>query len=388
MNVKQIATIMNDVTGTILGKNNIVSEDLSNIVDVGKEILDTGSVDNYVRTLVDRIGKVVFVNKAYKGSAPSVMMDGWEYGSILEKISCELPTAEENESWNLQDGHEYKQDIFHAPRVSAKFFNKKVTFEVDMSFTEMQVKESLGSAEELNGFMSMLVNAIDKSMTIKMDSLIMRTINNMIAETVRNSFTSVTDNVYSSVTSTKAVNLLKLFNDKFGQTLTAEKAITSPEFIRFASLTMSLYRDRMSKISTLFNVGKKERFTAPDALHTILLSDFESAANVYLQSGTFHNELTAMPSAETVPYWQGSGTSYDFSSVSSIDVKVGDKATAIKLSGILGVMFDRDALGVTNMSRRVTTNYNAKAEFFNNFFKFDAGYFNDLNENFVVFFVA
>lgn len=388
MNVKQIATIMNDVTGTILGKNDIVSEDLSNIVDVGKEILDTGSVDNYVRTLVDRIGKVVFVNKAYKGSAPSVMMDGWEYGSILEKISCELPTAEENESWNLQDGHEYKQDIFHAPRVSAKFFNKKVTFEVDMSFTEMQVKESLGSAEELNGFMSMLVNAIDKSMTIKMDSLIMRTINNMIAETVRNSFTAVTDNVYSSVTSTKAVNLLKLFNDKFGQTLTAEKAITSPEFIRFASLTMSLYRDRMSKISTLFNVGKKERFTAPDALHTILLSDFESAANVYLQSGTFHNELTAMPSAETVPYWQGSGTSYDFSSVSSIDVKVGDKATAVKLSGILGVMFDRDALGVTNMSRRVTTNYNAKAEFFNNFFKFDAGYFNDLNENFVVFFVA
>ena len=388
MNVKQISTIMNDVTGTILGKNNIVNEDLSNIVDVGKEILDTGSVDNYVRTLVDRIGKVVFVNKAYKGSAPSVMMDGWEYGSILEKISCELPTAEENESWNLQDGHEYKQDIFHAPKVSAKFFNKKVTFEVDMSFTEMQVKESLGSAEELNGFMSMLVNAIDKSMTIKMDSLIMRTINNMTAETVRNSLTADTQHGYSNVTSTKAVNLLKLFNDKFGQTLTAEKAITSPEFIRFASLTMSLYRDRMSKISTLFNVGKKERFTAPDALHTILLSDFESAANVYLQSGTFHNELTAMPSAETVPYWQGSGTAYDFSSVSSIDVKVGDQATAIKLSGILGVMFDRDALGVTNISRRVTTNYNAKAEFFNNFFKFDAGYFNDLNENFVVFFVA
>ena len=388
MNVKQIATIMNDVTGTILGKNNVVNEDLSNIVDVGKEILDTGSVDNYVQTLVDRIGKVVFVNKAYKGSAPSVMMDGWEYGSILEKISCELPTAEENESWNLQDGHEYKQDIFHAPKVSAKFFNKKVTFEVDMSFTEMQVKESLGSAEELNGFMSMLVNAIDKSMTIKMDSLIMRTINNMTAETVRNSLTADTQHGYSNVTSTKAVNLLKLFNDKFGQTLTAEKAITSPEFIRFASLTMSLYRDRMSKISTLFNVGKKERFTAPDALHTILLSDFESAANVYLQSATFHNELTAMPSAETVPYWQGSGTAYDFSSVSSIDVKVGDSATAIKLSGILGVMFDRDALGVTNISRRVTTNYNAKAEFFNNFFKFDAGYFNDLNENFVVFFVA
>lgn len=387
MEVKQIYDIMNTVTGETLGKSDIVAEDLSNIVDVGKEIIDKDAVDNYVKSLVNRIGKVIFVNRPYSGSAPSVMMDGWEYGSVLEKIQCELPDAVENDSWNLKDGQQYKEDIFHAPKVSAKFFNSKTTFEVDLSFTDRQVKESLGSPSELNGFISMLYNSVDKSMTIKTDALIMRTINRMIAETISHDLTSADSTGYANQSSNRAVNLLKLYNEKFGEKLTADKCLTNPAFIRFASLTISLYKDRMSKISNLFNVGGKERFTASSDMHMIFLSDFASAANVYVQSDTYHNEFTALPNAETVPYWQGCGSGYDFNSVSAINVNLDSKKN-VKTAGILGVMFDREALGVTNMDKRVTTVFNAKAEFFNNFFKFDAGYFNDMNENFVVFFVA
>ena len=387
MEVKQIYDIMNTVTGEVLGKSDIVAEDLSNIVDVGKEIIDKDAVDNYVKSLVNRIGKVIFVNRPYSGSAPSVMMDGWEYGSVLEKIQCELPDAVENDSWNLKDGQQYKEDIFHAPKVSAKFFNSKTTFEVDLSFTDRQVKESLGSPSELNGFTSMLYNSVDKSMTIKTDALIMRTINRMIAETISHDLTSDTSTGYANQSSNRAVNLLKLYNEKFGEKLTADKCLTNPAFIRFASLTISLYKDRMSKISNLFNIGGKERFTASSDMHMIFLSDFASAANVYVQSDTYHNEFTALPNAETVPYWQGCGSGYDFNSVSAINVNLDSKKN-VKTAGILGVMFDREALGVTNMDKRVTTVFNAKAEFFNNFFKFDAGYFNDMNENFVVFFVA
>lgn len=387
MEVKQIYDIMNTVTGEVLGKSDIVAEDLSNIVDVGKEIIDKDAVDNYVKSLVNRIGKVIFVNRPYSGSAPSVMMDGWEYGSVLEKIQCELPDAVENDSWNLKDGAQYKEDIFHAPKVSAKFFNSKTTFEVDLSFTDRQVKESLGSPSELNGFTSMLYNSVDKSMTIKTDALIMRTINRMIAETLSHDLTADGSTGYANQSSNRAVNLLKLYNEKFGEKLTADKCLTNPAFIRFASLTISLYKDRMSKISNLFNIGGKERFTASGDMHMIFLSDFASASNVYVQSDTYHNEFTALPNAETVPYWQGSGDGYNFNSVSAINVNLDSKKN-VKTTGILGVMFDREALGVTNMDKRVTTVFNAKAEFFNNFFKFDAGYFNDMNENFVVFFVA
>ena len=386
MEVKQIYELMNTVTKEILGQETVVNEDLSNVVDVGTEIINANAVDNYVRSLVDHIGKVVFVNRPYSGSVPSVLMDGWEYGSICEKISADMPEATENESWQLEDGTSYDPNIFYQPKVSAKFFNKRVTFEVPMSFTERQVKESFSSAAQLNGFISMLYNEIDKSMTVKIDSLVMRTIANMIGTTVYADYKGAEQNTKSGV---KAVNLLKLYKDRNASAadMTVEQAITNPDFIRFASYMMGMYEKRLANISTLFNVGGKARFTPSDMLHVVLLADFASAAGAYLQSDTFHNEFVALPKAEIVPYWQASGSDYAFSNTSQINIKMTD-GNSIAVSGILGVMFDRDALGVCNKDRRVTTNYNAKGEFWNQWAKFDCEYFNDTNENFVVFFVA
>lgn len=382
MNVEQVYEIVNEATKQYLGEESVLQQDLSNIVDIGKEVFSATDVDNYVKTLVDRIGKVIFVSRPYSGNVPSIMMDSFEYGAVVEKISADLPEASENESWELEDGKSYDPNIFYQPKVSANFFNSKVTFEVPMSFTERQVKESFTSANEVNAFLTMLYNSVDKALTVKMDSLIMGTINAMTAETLENDL----QGDYSQ-TSLKAVNLLKLFNDKFGQTLKAENALMNPEFIRFASMQMALYIDRLGKLSRLFNIGGKDRFTSKDMLHIVMLSDFKAAANSYLQSEVFHNEFTALPEADTVPYWQGSGTDYAFDSISRINVKTANDSD-VEASGILAIMFDRESCGVTNLDRRVTTNHNPRAEFFTNWYKFDAGYFNDFNENFVVFFVG
>lgn len=396
MEVKQIYKLINSVSSEVLGKTDIVAEDLTGIVDLGTEVFNQNAVDNYVKSLVNHIGKVIFVNRPYAGKVPSVLMDAWEFGSVLEKISADVPEAEENDTWNLTDGQTYSQDVFHKPTVTAKFFNSKVTFEVPVSITERQVKESFSNAAQLNGFISMIYAAVEKSMTIKADALIMRTINNMIAETVladaqafgATAAGDMTGADLSSASTARCVNLLKLYNDKTGAEtpLTAEKAITDPDFIRFASYVMGTYADRLQSISTVFNVGKKERFTPKDMLHVVLLSDFAKAAQTYLYSDTFNRGDVLLPQAETVPFWQGSGKNYEFASTGNINIKESG-GKAVEISGVLGVMFDRDALGVCNLDRRVTTNYNAKAEFFNNYYKFDAGYFNDTNENFVVFFI-
>ena len=391
MKVEQIYSLINNVTSEILGKTELLKEDLSNVVDVGTEIFNSADVDNYVKSLVNHIGKVVFVNRPYSGNVPSVIMDSWEFGSVLEKIQADIPQAVENDSWDLTDGKSYDTNVFYKPSVSAKFFNKKVTFEVAMSFTELQVKESFSDANQLNGFLSMLYNSVEKSMTVKIDSLVMRTINNMIGETIYNDLYDSTEKVVKYTnTGVKAVNLLKMFNEKFAKKLTPEQAITDSDFLKFASYTMRLYVDRLSKMSTLFNVGGKERFTPNEMLKIVLLSEFKASAISYLQADTYNDELVALPNAETVPYWQGSGLNYGFNDTSRINVALSKNNSAVReieTSGIIGVMFDRESLGVTNLDRRVTTNYNAKAEFYNNYYKFDAGYFNDLNENFVVFFM-
>lgn len=393
MNVEQIYQVVNTVTTEVLGESAIVNEDLSNIVDVGQTIANLGSAafENYTRTLIDHIGRVVFVNRPYAGSAPSVLMDAWEYGSILEKIQADMPTAQANDSWQLTDGQTYVQDTFRKPNVSAKFFNNRTTFETQMSFAERQVKSAFDSVSQLNAFFSMLDTAIYNGQTVKTDALIMRTINNAIATTIANSFGNGTGTGYSTGTSVKAVNLLYMYNQNYpdARINTLAEAMSSDRFIRFASYNMALYVDRMRKLSTLFNIGGKARFTPQDRLHFVMLNDFAKAADVYNQSDTFHEQFTALPNAETVPYWQGSGTNYDLNSITGINVSIdngGDTATDIVATGILGVMFDRDALGVCNQDRRVTTHYNARAEFFNNWYKVDAQYFNDFNENIVVFY--
>lgn len=379
MKVTQLKEIVNTVTGEVLGKDNLVAEDLSNLVDVGNEIINTDNVDNYVKKLIDRIGKVIFVNRLYAGGVPSVLMDSWEFGSIVEKISADMPEADENDSWNLQNGTSYSQDTFYQPTVSAKFFNSKVTFDVKLSFTTQQVKESFSSVNELNAFLSMLETGVKNSMTVKLDSLIMRTINNMTAQTL-----------YKGQAMQK-VNLLTAYNKTTGQTLTADKALLDKDFLKFASLTIKKYQARITKMSTLFNQGVKARFTNINDLHTVLLSDFADSAEVYLMSDTYHNDTVSLPQHETVPYWQGSGKAYSFADTSTINVKINDGTKtpkAVTQSGIVGVMFDTNALGVSNLNQRTTTAYNARAEFYTNFYKMDAGYFNDLNENFVVFYVA
>lgn len=391
MEVKQIYGLINSVSEEVLGKTDIVNEDLTGVVNLGIEVFNKGVVDNYVKSLVNHIGKVVFVNRPYSGKIPSVLMDAWEFGSVLEKISAEIPAATVNDTWNLTDGKEYNQDIFHKPVVSAKFFNSKVTFEVPVSITERQVKESFSSAAQLNGFLSMIYSAVEKSMTIKTDALIMRTINNMIGETLfadAEKFTTTGKTLnYGSASTVRCVNLLYLYNQAKDTQLTKDKCLTDGEFIRFASYQMGLYADRLQSISKLFNVGGKERFTPKDALHTVLLSDFAKGAQAYLYADTYNKEQVLLPNAETVASWQGSGQDYGFANTSAIRIKTSGNHD-ISISGVLGVMFDRDALGVCNLDKRVTTNYNAKAEFFNSYYKFDAGYFNDTNENFVVFFVA
>lgn len=380
MEMKQVHEFVNTTTTEILGEEGVLNEDLSNIVDIGEKVINAKAIENFTRSLVDHIGKVKFVNRNYNGSAPKVLMDGWEFGSILEKISGNMPEAVENESWELENGKSYDPNIFYQPKVQAKFFNDRVTFEIDQSFTEKQVKSAFSSATQMNAFLSMLENEVQKSLTVKTDSLIMRTINNMTGMTL-------------AAKGVRVVDLLTGFNTKYASVLA--KPLTQAEvpydkdFIRYAAYQMALYPKRLEKINTLYNMGGMPRFTPKDKLHTIMLDEFVKAADVFLQSDTFHNELVALPTTETVSYWQGPGEDYEFSSTSKIDVTVknpnGDGTIQISQSGILGCMFDREALGVANVDRRVTTHWNPRAEFFTNFHKFDAGYFNDGDEQFVLF---
>lgn len=378
MEVTQIAEIVNQTTAEVTGTEAVADVDLNKVVETGAEVLDQDKlIDNYVKTLIDHIGKVVFVNRPYTGSTPSVMMDSWEYGAILEKVQYEgLPEAEDNDSWNLVDGQSYDPNVFHKPTVSAKFYSERRTFDIEMSFARRQVKSAFSNGAQVQAFFAMIETAISNGMTVKMDSLVQLTIANAIA-TVYNNKLRKPVQYYDLVTAYKTAT--------GDNTVTPENAMVKPEFTRWAAMTMKRVVARMRKLSTLFNAGGKYRHTPADRLHMILHSDFTAAAEAYLYGDTYHNEFVKLPKAEEVPFWQGSGTSFDWADTSKIIVTPAGENASTTVNNVVGIAWDRDALGVSNLDRRVTTNWNPKAEFTNNWYKFDAGYFNDFNENIVVF---
>jgi hypothetical protein len=187
-----------------------------------------------------------------------------------------------------------------------------------------------------------------------------------------------------------AINLLTEYNagpNAGGTPLVANLALVDTDFLKFAAFRIMQTSDRLQEISTLFNLGGKERFTPKDMQKVILHTDLRSAADAYLQSVTFHNEFVRLPEGETTAFWQGSGTAFDPADTTAIDVTT-TEGNAVQASGILGVIFDRDAMGINCMERWVRTQPNAKADFTNYFYKMKAQYFNDFNENMVVFYIA
>lgn len=386
MQVNQIYEILNDIMLEVTGQPQegedpaiIVQEDLSNIVDIGTTVFSNNWRDNYVRAMINRIGREVFVDRTYEGYAPSVLRDAWEYGSIMAKTRCKIFDAKANPSWSLTAGQTVNQFEFTPPEVYEKFYNSKVAWQIDCSFTEVQLKESFTSAAAMNKFYSMIENRIATSMTIYTDSLVMRTINNFIGEKIS--------------ASNGVIDLLAGYNAGVATPITAAQALRDKEFLRYAALTISLFVDRFRAPSANFNVPDGDdanvTFTPREYAHLVLHSDLAKAMEVYLQSDTYHDELVKIGEYETVPYWQTQGEQYALTDTSRIDIKLAsDNTKTVNRNYIIGLLFDRDALGVNNDNRRTTSAYNANGEYWTNFYKVDTSYFNDLAENGLVFVIG
>lgn len=402
MNVTQVSTILNTyILPDILGGSTIATEDLSNIVDIGIEIGNSGAYDKYVKKCVNHIGKVKVMDRVISGNAPKIYKEAWKYGSIMELLSFELPDAIANDQQQLTNGNTYNQDVFYQPDVDVKFYNDKVSWTIPMSFlangsSDDRIAQSFSSAQQCVNFWSGIELAIENALTLQIDSLIMRTLNYYIAkqmyeDIIADATAGTGFNDYSTV---RCVNLLKDYNSRFSKNLTAADCMTDTDFLKYASYIMALTMDRMTKASTIFNMEGKTRQTPKNSMHFVTLSEFERSSEMYLQADTFHDELVKLPGHETVPAWQTPGQTYAFEDTSAVKCKVKavvsdvETSVTVDINGIIAIMFDDYAASVTNFSQNTTSHYNAKGDFINTFYNVVSGYNNMYDQNFVIFFVA
>ena len=390
MKVTDASAIVNALYQEMTGSTDIAVVDASNIVDIGKTLQKVTSVDSIYKSIADKVGKVVVKNKLYTGKFPNLLRDGWEFGSIMETLRVKPYTAVNDPSHNPSNGS-YPLTDYQAGGVVAKYFTDYDNFEFVYWKPTDQLWSAFNSMDEMVRFLGAIEVAVANSLTVRLQGLAKTAINNMIAQTVHTDFPDTSSENYNANSYARSINVLKLYNDATGSSLTVANCRQSAEFLKFfVKLVMNTY-DRLQDMSKIFNIDGEDTFTKAEDIDLVILSTVANDIKVNMQSDVYHKDLVSLPNYETVPYWQASGTSYDESVIGEIKVtiKTGDNTTAtVELPGILGVMFDKNAIGINCEKRKTTTFYHPDLDQTKFFDKYFAQYYNDFSENFVVFYVA
>ena len=384
--VKQISNIVNDSVKDALGKNASAAQlDSSDVVSLGKVISKYEAYDGFYKALVNRIARTVYFVRTYKGKTRSVLRDEHEYGAFIQKVYYQMPDAVDNPTWSIPDNTDnYRQaspyDVEGTVVVSSLIFGGKGTWSIEVIRPIEQIKTAFISSAEMSAFIDGIYLSIENSFKLHEERLVALAVN-----------TSMADCLSGGVSR----NLLKEYNTLHaGATLTVEQALTSADFLKYASMEINRVIDNMGVMSTVYNKAGYNTFTSKDKLVVEMLSHFASASDMYLQADTFHNELVKLPNFEKIPFWQASGKKFDFADCSTIKIKHNDFVSGtnsigtVNQSGIICFVHDVENVACYFGNRRTWEMVNPRSEVVIHGEKAEKGYAVDNHANAVVFYMA
>ena len=375
--VTQIYSLINEISKQVFGEKAVSAIDTASFVQMGDTVFSSDTnKESYLNALVDRIGKTVISNRRYISEGENMVRHEFEFGCILQKIYVELPEAKENKAWEIgKPGYSPEYAPVIKPSAKQKLFNGISTWEIDVTIPDFMFKTAFTSPTAMATFVDAIFTAMDNMMEIAMENNANMTRANFIANKLHNAGRCT------------AIDLLKQYNTLTNAGLTKAAALRNTEFLKWATMQISLWINRMTKMSKLFNDEGYKRFTPKSDIVVDVLQDFASATESFLEADTYHKELVSLPGYNAVPYWQASGEDYDFASTSKIIVKI-DGVNTITQDGIIACVYDYQAMGITMNDRRTSTERNNKDEYTNYYNKASIGYFNDLSENGIVFYMS
>ena len=377
--VSQIKNIINDSVKDALGKTNGVTQvDTTDVVSMGKAIAQYNLYEGFFGALVNRIVRTVIFVRTYEGSNRSVLRDEHEYGAFVQKVYYTMPDAVDNPTWDIPDGNgDYKQaspyDVEGTVSVSALIYGGKGTWSIEIVRPVEQIKTAFMDESSMMSFIDGIYLTVENAFKFEEERLVAQAVNTAMASVIDDG---------------RARNLLAEYNTKYSQNLTVDTALVSADFLKYASKEINRTIENMGKMSTIYNNGGYNTFTSKDNMVVELLSEFATATDMYLQSDTFHEELTKLPNFERVPFWQSSGQSFAFADCSKINIDHDDFTNAVEQGGIIGFVHDVENVACYFGNRRSWEIFNPRSEVVVHGEKAEKGYAVDNNANAVVFYIA
>ena len=391
MKVNQIYSLLNDINAQMFGDDAIDVNDLSGIISMGQSIVGNGTqTDKFLGKLVDRIGKTVIRTLDLELEFPTLFMESFEFGAVLQKITVSPFDAIQSSEWEIgaQNFTPTFADVNKNAKVLVKYFTGADTWKFQTTIPDDLFTTAFTSESMMAQFIDAIVNAMTDSMTIALNNMSRTAVNNFIAEKIK--------------VSNGVINLLDGYNTLLGagNEITADAAMHNKEFARYASQEIRKYVKYLGQPSVLYNVGdgnngKVLRATARDNMHVLMLTDLVSLFDAYLLSDSF-KDLYDLPNFSEVAYWQGNkgeSASNTFDINSSIAVipssEDGQQSpTEVEQSGIVCVLADRQAIAVGLNKRRAGSFYNSIDAYSNISSTATMQFIDDLSENGIIFLVA
>lgn len=358
------------------------------IADVGVAVLESGSVEKFTKALISRLGKMVVDERRYRGELPSLFYDNFEWGGFVERVYFAPQDILKDSMWELVNGRSYDDHIFYEPNVKAKIFEESKPIVCPISITEEQLKEAFSSWPEMNKFLGGIRTNVANTLELAMQALAFMLVDCGIAVAHEN-----TGNVYNL----KSMAIAEGVDDVVAASTPAQ-LMNNEKFLVFALRKIASIRKYMGRYSTAFNNGAIPTFTTENESRIAMLTDFVNATKFNVRANTYNKDEIGIGAYDEVSCWQafkdtndGTVTKFDFATNSSIEIsadatnKLGIGTEAVNLSNIVGVLYDHRAMGICPYRTKVTTNYTASADFWNEYHHVLANYILDANYPIVVF---
>lgn len=371
---------------------NLTALDSQYIVDLGKkiEVDSNGSItenspaDIFFKALMSQIGKIIIDTRSYVAELPSLYVDTVNWGLFTEMIKIELSDVMIDEMWNTAGFINYSEPAgtnpvtlsgkeegeriasieygCFKPPVTAKLYEKVHGIMVALTVAKEQFFTAFRGLDEYNSFLAGLFNSVENTIQVKAEIYALMTVSMGIAKAKANN---------------NEINLLAEYNAIQGTTLTASQSLYDDNFMRYALMRIAEIKHNIRRYTELYNDHNSVTFASEP--HTILLNLFANSAKFGVRANTYNEQLLGIGDYDSVTAWQSaiSATNtnpYSFDNASTISLTTGAlteaglPTTTGAITGVIGVIYDRMAMGITVDKRKTTSKYSASRDTTNFFY--------------------
>lgn len=362
LNFEQVSTVLTSIVQQATGQAALTPTDTGSFVSVAQVALraDRDSVMNAISNILAR---TIFSIRPYSAKMVGLDMDTFRWGAMMRKLSIADSDWDDDEAYAYPvfydagqtppDGEGLSIDRWKIkkPNVLQTNFYGQSVYADHMTITEDQLETAFTGPEQLGSFLSLLMTNLSNRLEMSNESLRRGLVCNAIAA------------LYDENSSDRVIHLLTEYNSLTGLSLdgqTVYDPANFPSFCKWAYSRVAELTDLFTQNSQMFQTvitGKPIlRHTPYEYQRVYLYSPFQRQMDARVLADTYHDNYLKYADVETIPFWQSLDSRAEVDVTPSYVDNSGTLVTpgaSVNVENVFGLIFDRDAMGMTILDRRV-----------------------------------